>query len=60
MRDAQALTDAAGDFMRRFGVPDVVIANAGISRGTLTQYAEDLATFTALSNLDTSRWSAMR
>jgi NAD(P)-dependent dehydrogenase (short-subunit alcohol dehydrogenase family) len=31
--------------MHRFGVPDVVIANAGISRGTLTQYAEDLPTF---------------
>jgi short-subunit dehydrogenase len=31
--------------MTRHGVPDVVIANAGISRGTLTEHAEDLAAF---------------
>lgn len=41
VRDARALRDAARDFIARFGVPDVVIANAGISVGTLTRHVED-------------------
>jgi len=41
VRDASALRDAAGDFISRFGVPDIVIANAGISVGTLTLHPED-------------------
>ncbi len=41
--DAEALANAAADFIGRFGVPDIVIANAGISAGTLTEYPEDLA-----------------
>lgn len=45
VRDAGALASAAGDFIARFGVPDVVVANAGISRGTLTEHAEDLPVF---------------
>lgn len=32
--DAGALADAAQDFLARYGTPDVVIANAGISVGT--------------------------
>jgi NAD(P)-dependent dehydrogenase (short-subunit alcohol dehydrogenase family) len=40
-----ALQAAADDFVRRHGVPEVVIANAGVSVGTLTDYAEDLAAF---------------
>lgn len=40
--DAAALQDAAADFVARFGCPDVVIANAGISVGTLGDEAEDL------------------
>jgi len=43
--DHTALAAAAADFMARFGVPDIVIANAGISAGTLTEYPEDLAPF---------------
>jgi hypothetical protein len=43
--DAPALHDAAADFVARFGAPDVVIANAGISAGTLTEHEEDLAAF---------------
>jgi len=43
--DAPALHDAAGDFIARFGAPDVVIANAGVSAGTLSEYEEDLAVF---------------
>lgn len=41
VRDAAAVRVAADDFMARFGVPDIVIANAGVSIGTLTRYAED-------------------
>ena len=43
--DAPALHDAATDFMQRFGAPHIVIANAGVSAGTLTEYEEDLAVF---------------
>jgi short-subunit dehydrogenase len=43
--DSRAMNEAARDFMQRFGVPDIVIANAGISVGTLTEYAEDVAAF---------------
>jgi len=47
VRDADALEKAAVDFIARFGAPDVVIANAGISQGALTQ-REDLPTFRAI------------
>lgn len=43
--DAPALHAAAVDFIERFGAPDVVIANAGVSAGTLTEYEEDLVVF---------------
>lgn len=45
VRDAEALKYAAKDFIDRFGVPDIVIANAGVSRGTLTESADDLKIF---------------
>jgi len=45
VRDAAALARAAQDFMRRFGAPDIVVANAGVSRGTVTDYAEDVPAF---------------
>ena len=45
MRDAAALARAAADFIGRFGAPDLVIANAGISRGTLTEHAADAIAF---------------
>jgi NAD(P)-dependent dehydrogenase (short-subunit alcohol dehydrogenase family) len=43
--DAGALRAAAESFVARFGAPDVVIANAGVSSGTLTECAEDFASF---------------
>ena len=43
--DAPALHAAAVDFMARFGAPDIIIANAGVSAGTLTEFEEDLAVF---------------
>jgi short-subunit dehydrogenase len=43
--DHAALAGAAADFIGAFNGVDMVIANAGISKGTLTEYAEDLAVF---------------
>ena len=43
--DAAVLAAAGADFIARVGAPDVVIANAGVSVGTLTQEAEDLPAF---------------
>jgi short-subunit dehydrogenase len=45
VRDASALRNAAEDFIVRHGCPDIVIANAGISHGTLTECAEDKEVF---------------
>ena len=41
------MRDAARDFLQRYGDVDVVIANAGISRGADTGFTEDLAVFRA-------------
>jgi short-subunit dehydrogenase len=43
--DSASLQAAAGDFLQRFGPPDIVIANAGVSVGTSSEAAEDLAVF---------------
>jgi short-subunit dehydrogenase len=43
--DAEALATAGADFIAKAGVPDVVIANAGISVGTLTQESSDNRAF---------------
>ena len=45
VRDLAAMKAAAEAFIGRHGVPDVVIANAGVSYGTLTQIEEDIGTF---------------
>ena len=45
VRDVAGLKAAAADFIARFGVPDIVIANAGVSRGTLTEMEDDLKVF---------------
>ncbi|GAB4179232.1 MAG: SDR family oxidoreductase [Rhodocyclaceae bacterium] len=43
--DAGAMARAGRDFIARAGLPDLVIANAGVSAGTLTEEAGDLAAF---------------
>ena len=48
VREPQDLARAGADFIARFGVPDVVIANAGVSRGTLTDEPDDLPAFKAV------------
>ncbi|MFN7086467.1 MAG: SDR family oxidoreductase [Burkholderiales bacterium] len=45
VRDGEGMRRAAADFMSRHGCPDVVIANAGVSLGTLTEYPEDVQAF---------------
>lgn len=52
VRDVSAMREAARHFIARHGVPDVVIANAGISAGTQTDLAEDIEAFQAI--LDTN------
>ncbi len=48
VRDAAALANAGADFVARFGAPDIVVANAGVSRGTLTGEAGDMPAFKAV------------
>lgn len=48
VRDAQTMHAFADDFLAKAGPPHIVIANAGVSRGTLTEYEEDRAAFQAV------------
>jgi NAD(P)-dependent dehydrogenase (short-subunit alcohol dehydrogenase family) len=48
VRDHAAIRAAAMDFIEYTGGADIVIANAGISHGTLTEHAEDLPVFEAI------------
>jgi hypothetical protein len=50
--EAQAVQQATDDFISRIGVPDVVIANAGVSVGTLTEYAEDIDAFQQVMDIN--------
>jgi short-subunit dehydrogenase len=52
VRDHAALAAAGRDFIARAGVPDIVVANAGVSVGTLTEAAEDLASFRAVLDIN--------
>ena len=45
VRDAAGIEGAARDFTARHGLPDAVIANAGLSVGTLTDHPEDTDVF---------------
>ncbi|MBI1907114.1 MAG: SDR family oxidoreductase [Rhodocyclales bacterium] len=46
--DRHQLQAAADRYIARFGAPDIVIANAGVSTGTLTEIAADLDAFEAV------------
>lgn len=48
VRDALAMQHLAQDFSTTHGAPHVLIANAGVSRGTLTEYEEDIPAFRAV------------
>ena len=51
VRDATALEAAAQDFMLQHGTPDIVIANAGVSRGTLTADKTDFKAIQAIFDI---------
>ncbi len=46
--DSESIAAAAKAFIERFGLPDIVIANAGISVGTLTEEIRDYSPFEAV------------
>jgi len=52
VRAPAAMQAAAKDFMAKVGVPNLVIASAGVSRGTLTEYPEDIAAFQAVMDIN--------
>ncbi len=52
VRDHHALTQAANDFITQHGTPEVVIANAGVSSGTLTEQQQDIAAFQAVMDIN--------
>lgn len=52
VRDSRALKQAAKDFMQAYGTPDIVIANAGVSHGTLTEHQEDIPAFQAIMDIN--------
>jgi NAD(P)-dependent dehydrogenase (short-subunit alcohol dehydrogenase family) len=52
VRDAPALQASAQHFIAQAGVPDIVIANAGVSSGTLSEYAEDIHAFQQVMDIN--------
>ncbi|UCV07631.1 SDR family oxidoreductase [Dechloromonas denitrificans] len=50
--DAPAVRAAATDFVGRFGAPDIIIASAGVSAGTLTEYEADLEVFRRVMDIN--------
>ncbi|HAF00600.1 MAG TPA: short-chain dehydrogenase [Methylophilaceae bacterium] len=52
VRDQFALLQAAQHFIQHHGVPNIVIANAGASTGTLTEHVEDVKAFQAVMEIN--------
>lgn len=52
VREPETLAAAGADFIERFGGVDIVIGNAGVSRGTATGVAEDLPAFKAVFDIN--------
>lgn len=52
VRDSPAMQQAARAFCAVHGTPDIVIACAGVSSGTLTEHAEDLRVFEAIFDIN--------
>jgi short-subunit dehydrogenase len=52
VRDKTALANAAQNFIQQFGAPNIVIASAGVSCGTLTEFAEDTTAFQAIMDIN--------
>jgi short-subunit dehydrogenase len=56
--DESALAAAAGGFIARFGAPDLVIANAGVSTGTSGEDIADIAKLKHLLNVNVAGLAA--
>ena len=52
VRDSLACQTAAQHFIAKFGAPNIVIAAAGVSRGTLTELKEDIPAFQAIFDIN--------
>ena len=52
VRDSLACQLAGQDFIAKFGAPNIVIASAGVSRGTLTELREDIPAFQAVMDIN--------
>lgn len=52
VRDTAVLSDFAAQFVTQHGCPDIVIANAGVSVGTLTARAEDSPVFREVMDIN--------
>ncbi len=52
VRDVTALNAAAENFIAQFGAPNIVIANAGVSRGTLTEDKDDTKAIQAIFDIN--------
>jgi len=52
VRESAAMQATAKDFMTKVGTPNIVIASAGVSRGTLTEHPEDIAAFQAVMDIN--------
>jgi short-subunit dehydrogenase len=50
--DLAAIKAAAAAFIAKHGLPDVVIANAGVSHGTLTQFEDDVDVFRQIMDIN--------
>jgi short-subunit dehydrogenase len=50
--DTGSVESAAADFLQRYGVPDIVIANAGISIGTSGEEVADMAKLQRVLNVN--------
>lgn len=52
VRDHAALTTVGNHFIEQYGAPHIVIANAGVSSGTLTEQAADTSIFQAIMDIN--------
>ncbi|WP_229008251.1 SDR family oxidoreductase [Methylophilus sp. Leaf408] len=48
VRDVERMQTIASELLANVGTPHIVIGNAGVSRGTLTEYQEDIPAFQAV------------
>lgn len=56
--NTSALQNAAENFIARYGVPDIVIANAGVSVGTLSEMQDDISVLQKLLSVNVVAMSA--